>query len=199
MDLQIEHPTVARRLPALWRAPRGNRVQIRPLSRDDGDTLDRVFAGLSGRSRYLRFHSPVPRLTSTTRSALLDVDGQDRLALVAEVPGEDGPCPIGVSRLARTGGQGAEFAVVVVDEWQGRGVGRRLLHELGERAADLGYRELYSDVLPENKAMIRLAERVFPSVERRWDDGVVRLHCRIGAAATAAEVSDTDLIAALGW
>ena len=51
------------------------RLHIRPLRRDDVGTVRSWFAGLSERSRAMRFHSPTPRLTSSTASILLDVDG----------------------------------------------------------------------------------------------------------------------------
>jgi hypothetical protein len=58
-------------------------VHVRPLGRDEGALLDTVFTGLSPRSRYLRFHSPVHRLTESVRRSLLEVDGRDHVALVA--------------------------------------------------------------------------------------------------------------------
>ena len=67
-------------------------LSTRLLTSDDGATVDAVFAGLSERSRYLRFHTAMPRLTGSVRRSLLDVDGHDRAALVAEVPGPAAPC-----------------------------------------------------------------------------------------------------------
>ena len=58
-------------------------ISVRPVRRDEGELLDTVFAGLSPRSRHLRFHSPVTRLTTPVRRALLAVDGQDHVAVVA--------------------------------------------------------------------------------------------------------------------
>ena len=152
-----------------------SRLRIRPLTRDDGAALDAVFAGMGEQSRFFRFHSPAPRLSGGMRHALLHLDGRDRAALVAELPSPDGWAPIGIARLVRTGERQAEFAVAVVDRWQRHGVGQRLLEALGDFAAELGYTELYGDVLPENKVMLRLLQRVFPSAIPRWDKGVVRV------------------------
>ncbi len=152
-----------------------SRLRIRPLTRDDGAALDAVFAGMGVQSRFLRFHSPVPRLNHGMRHSLLHLDGRDRAALVAELPSRDGWAPIGIARLVRTGDRQAELAVAVVDRWQHHGVGQRLLEALGDLATELGYAELYGDVLPENDVMARLLRRVFPSALRRCDDGVVRV------------------------
>jgi GNAT superfamily N-acetyltransferase len=163
-----------------------------PLTRDDGAVLDAVFAGLSDRSRYLRFHAPTPRLTGAMRRALLDLDGRDRAGLVAEARHRRAWRPVGIARLARTGGCRAELAVEVVDAWQGRGVGRRLLGALGELADSLGYHELHGDVLPGNGAVVHLLQRVFPGARPRWDDGTIRVHCPL-----RADITQDDLVAAL--
>ena len=174
---------------------RSARVALRPLTPDNGAAVDAVFAGLSSRSRYLRFHTPVPRLTAAMRAALLDLDGHDRVALVAEVrrPGLRARHPVGIARMYRTGPGEAELAVAVVDAWQGRGIGRSLLTELGALARDLGYERLFGLVLPENGAVVRLLQRVFPGAVPRWDDGVVRVDCPL----TIPEIADDDLLAAL--
>lgn len=174
---------------------RSARVVIRPLTPDDGAAVDTVFAGLSARGRYLRFHTPVARLTAAMRAVLLDVGGCDRVALVAEVrrPGRWGRDPVGIARMVRTGPGEAELAVAVIDAWQGRGVGRRLLTELGDLARDLGYDRLFGLVLPENGAVVALLQRVFLGAVPFWDDGVVRVDCPL----TVPEISADDLIAAL--
>ena len=152
-----------------------SRLRIRSLTRDDDAALDAVFAGMGEQSRFLRFHSPAPRLSRGMRHALLDLDGRDRAALVAELPSRDGWAAIGVARLIRTGDRQAELAVAVVDRWQRHGVGRRLLEALGDLAVELGYVEIYGDILAENEVMVRLLQRVFPGALPRWDDGVVRV------------------------
>ncbi len=153
-------------------------LRIRRMSRDEGDLLDAVFAGLSEHSRYLRFHTPTSRLTETMRQALLNVDDRRRLALVAEVrhAGFDG-CwePIGIARLAQTGNTEAEIAVAVTDAWHRRGIGRLLLTELRANAERLGLGSVYALILPENRAALAAFESVFPTRLRQWDDGAIRL------------------------
>ncbi len=153
-------------------------LRIRPLQRSDEEVLQAVFSGLSDRSRYLRFHSPTPRLTGRIRRALLDVDGRQRLALVAEVCHTGCPDrwePIGIARLAVTGQGEAEVAIEVTDAWQRRGVARRLLGALRARAGELGLGVLYALVLPENRAALAAFAAVFPIALRQWDGDAVRL------------------------
>jgi GNAT superfamily N-acetyltransferase len=165
---------------------------IRELTGLDRDAVDAVFAGLSTHSRLLRYHSPLSRLTAPARAALLDLDGRDRIGLVAEVPSPTGWGAVGTAWLVRTGADEAEIAVEVVDRWQRRGVGQRLLAELGARAKTLGYTVLHAFVLPENRDVVRLLQRAFPGAVPCWADRVIHVRCRLGA-----DIPHGDLLTAL--
>ncbi len=156
-------------------------LSTRHLTSADGATVDAVFAGLSEQSRYLRFHTPMPRLPGSMRRSLLDVDGHDRAGLVAEVPGPRGTLPLGMARLDRTGSCHAELAIAVVDTWQGLGIGRRLMTELSELADRNGYSLLQAYVLRENQRALRLLETVFPGARVHWDGSVVQVDCPVGS------------------
>jgi hypothetical protein len=95
-------------------------IRVRALAAGDAATLDAVFDGLSARSRYLRFHSPRPRLTTNVRRRLLDVDG-DRHSPWPPRCGPAAVVPIGIGRVLRIAPGVGELAVEVVDDWQGRG------------------------------------------------------------------------------
>ncbi|MDN5857303.1 MAG: GNAT family N-acetyltransferase [Pseudonocardia sp.] len=154
-------------------------VTLRDLRPDEDAVLGSLLAGLSPRSRYLRFHSPVPRMTASMRRALLDVDGHDRVALVAEAV--DGT-PVGVARTARDPRRPAEaeLAVAVVDAWHRRGVGRRLVTAIARRAQDAGVRRLTARVLPENTAALGLFRDTFPVCLTRHDDDALVLVAVLG-------------------
>ncbi|HUQ61916.1 GNAT family N-acetyltransferase [Lentzea sp.] len=167
-------------------------MRVTELHRDTaGEAVDAVFAGLSARSRYLRFHSPTPRLTASARRALADVDGERHAAVCARVGGD----PVGIARMIRTSECGAEIAVAVVDLWQRRGVGRRMLEELTAVAARMGVAELHGDVLPDNHAMLALVRKVLPGVELTREDDTV--HLSYPLAWVTAEITDADLVNSL--
>jgi GNAT superfamily N-acetyltransferase len=171
-------------------------VRVRPLDQQEaGHVVDAVFAQLSPQSRFLRFHSPVPRLPGPVRAGLVDLDGRSRAAVVAEVPGPDGPIPVGIARLARTGDGTADVAVAVVDAWQRRGVGSRLVTALAALAEQLGYTKLSGAVLPENVAMLSMVRSVFPAVLSHYDGDVVQVAVRTGTAAFT--VTEEDVMADL--
>jgi ribosomal protein S18 acetylase RimI-like enzyme len=86
----------------------------------------------------------------------LDIDFETHVALVAQVA-EDGRLAIvgGGRYIVGQPGQ-AEIAFVVVDAYQGQGVGTILMRHLAVLARDAGLKELIAEVLPENSAMLKL-------------------------------------------
>jgi GNAT superfamily N-acetyltransferase len=156
-------------------------VTLRNLRPDEGAVLDTLVARLSPRSRYLRFHSPIAALSPGLRRVLLDVDGHDRVALVAE---SDDGTPVGIVRTVRDAQRRdeAEIAVAVVDAWHRRGIARRLVAAAAQRALVTGVRRLTARVLPENAAALALFRSVFPVRLAHRDEDALVLVSLIGGA-----------------
>jgi RimJ/RimL family protein N-acetyltransferase len=154
-------------------------LHIRPLQRDESDLLDVLMAGMSPRSRYLRFHNPVPALSPALRKMLLDVDEHDHIALVAQT--RDG-IPVGIVRMKRTDtvSRAAELGLAIVDDWQRRGVGRQLVDAIVARARIAGVRRLTARILPENAPALALFRAVFPIRLAHYDDGGIVLTAVLG-------------------
>ncbi|MEU4741395.1 GNAT family N-acetyltransferase [Actinosynnema sp. NPDC023658] len=167
-------------------------MRVRELhAAEAGEVVDTVFDGLSPRSRYLRFHAPVPRLTATMRRRLVDLDGDRRAAVVAECH----RTPVGIARLVATDERTAEIALAVVDPWQRKGVGTELMTALGRLATDLRYTRLHGDVLGENQPMLALVARVFPGARlTRDEDDVIRVTYPL-----TFELTHEELVADLRW
>ena len=127
-------------------------IHIRPIAPGDRDALAASFERLSPESRYLRFFSPVSRLSGQQLRYLTEVDHHDHEALVAIE--EDGGTIVGVARYVRTDGDDAEPAVVVIDEWQHRGIGSLLLDRLADRAREEGITCFVAEVLAHNDAAL---------------------------------------------
>lgn len=117
---------------------------------------------MSTQSLWYRFAAPVHELSDEQLDYLTDLDGHDRVAWCA-VTVQDGEYRgIGLSRYIRFSDQQdcAEFAVTVIDAFQGRGIGRALLEKLIESARDNGIRRLRGFVLPGNKRMLELCRHL---------------------------------------
>jgi GNAT superfamily N-acetyltransferase len=144
----------------------GSFLRIRELGPDDGDIVDVVFARLSPRSRYLRYQSHATELSPATRRSLNALDGRSQVALAAFAAHRG---PIGIVRILDLGQGCAELAVEVVDRWQCRGVGTRLLQAARDRAAAMGYHQLVGEVLAVNPAILGALRKVFPGMQVRRD------------------------------
>ena len=144
-------------------------ITVRELVPADRALLTAAFERLSPRSRFLRFLSPLPTLPERTLDRLMDVDGREHVALAAVHRGE----LIGVARYVRDRRDRglADVAVTVVDDHQGRGLGRRLLGALLERGAADGLRAVTFDVHPSTQAGQRLVRSV--GARMTWSDGLL--------------------------
>ncbi len=139
--------------PGRFRLRDGTPVLLRPLRVEDRDLVVAAFDRLSPQSRYRRFLSPTPRLTSSLLEFLMKVDDDDHFALVATTEEGDAPAVVGVSRFARLDDpEAAEAAVTVIDEYQGRGAGAFLLDAIVLAARQRGVRRFEGLVLADNSA-----------------------------------------------
>jgi acyl-CoA synthetase (NDP forming)/GNAT superfamily N-acetyltransferase len=184
--------TDAEAYPAAWEADvvvvDGGVVHLRPIRPDDADRLVAFHAGLSERTRYLRYFAPYPRIPERDLRRFTHVDHRDRVALVALL-GED---VIGVGRYDRLRGTAdAEVAFVVADAHQGRGIGSVLLEHLAAAARERGVQRFVAEVLAENSRMVRVFTDAGYQAAYEYDSGVVHLSFPIApteeSRAVAAE------------
>jgi acetyltransferase len=133
----------------------GTVLHVRPIRPEDAD-MERSFVnGLSEETRYFRFFYRISELTPSMLARFTQVDYDRELALVAITSDEGGAQAfVGVARyIANPDRTSAEFAVVVADAWQRRGVARMLMQGLIVCAKRRGLERLEGTVLRENEAM----------------------------------------------
>ena len=153
-------------------------IALRPLRRGDRPPVLEVFAGLSARSRYLRFLGAKPRLNERDLELLVDVGRSGREAVVA-VDQETGRS-IGIARFVRDpAAPEAELAFAVVDEWQGRGIGRRLADELARLARSQGILRLRASVDRSNAPALAVVRGLGAVLATRSEGSVVELVVRL--------------------
>jgi RimJ/RimL family protein N-acetyltransferase/nucleotide-binding universal stress UspA family protein len=145
----------------------GSTVLIRPIGPDDRELLRTGFEQLSEHSRYMRFQTPLSSLSDQQLSYLTEVDHHDHDALLAVDPTGDAPEIVGVALFVRVSHHVAECAIVVADEWQGRGVATELLDRLVDRAREEGVQRFTALVLAENAEALRLLGRLGDTEQRR--------------------------------
>jgi acetyltransferase len=143
----------------------GTKVTIRPIRPEDEPAIISFHEGLSERSVYLRYFSALKLQQRVAHSRLLRIcfnDYDREIALVAELSGPEGKSEIlGVARLSKLhGSNGGEFAVVVMDKWQNKGLGSELTRRLVQIAKNEKLDSLVADALRENKFMQHMCKKL---------------------------------------
>ncbi len=158
-------------------------VLVRSVALEDEEGLRGMLSRLSRESIYLRFHAPYPRVPEWAVVSFADANRWDGESLVAVANGEI----VGHAMYVRQGADEAEFAVVVEDRWQARGVGKRLLRALAATARDRGVETFTGAVLGENRRMLGLVRSAFAGVGYAIRDGAYQVKAPLRAPEPAAE------------
>jgi acyl-CoA synthetase (NDP forming)/GNAT superfamily N-acetyltransferase len=162
----------------------GGTVHIRPIRPADADELVRFHDSLSARTVYFRFFTPYPHLTARDVARFSQVDGVDRVALIATLAGR----MIGVGRYDVVSPGTAEVAFTVHDDHQGRGLGSVLLEHLAENARKTGLRRFEAEVLPDNRRMLATFAEAGYRPAHNISDGVVSLLFEIQPTSSSISV-----------
>ncbi|MGD9709176.1 MAG: GNAT family N-acetyltransferase [Halothiobacillaceae bacterium] len=159
----------------------GREILLRPIRPEDAELEQAFVRGLSEESRYLRFMRAIEELTPEMLVRFTQIDYDREMAFVALFEKDGQQEEIGVARYSvEPDGESAEFAVVVADAWHGLGVGTLLLETLIESARQRGVRELIGEVLPRNRSMLALADRLgFSRQMLESDEDLVRVSRRL--------------------
>ncbi|MDH0685074.1 MULTISPECIES: GNAT family N-acetyltransferase [Achromobacter] len=175
------HPYPAR-LVQVRRFDDGIPWVLRPIRPEDGEALQEFIRGLSERSRYMRFVSMMRELTPRMVSRYTQVDYHRELALVAatQVPnpanrGHPREVLVGFAHYLRNpDGRGAEYALVIGDDWQRRGLGRQLMTALIDAAREQGLEYIDGLVLSTNRPMLALMTSLGFTNDRDPEDPTMR-------------------------
>ena len=150
----------------------GTWVPVREIRADDAEALRRLVGRSSERSIELRFFGPMKELSEENARRFAEVDGVDRFALVALDPEDEGEIVAVVRYEREAGTDGAEYAALVEDRFQGRGLGIGLTRHLIEAARERGIRHLHALVMRENRPMLSLLRSLDFPERKRWENGV---------------------------
>lgn len=154
--------------------PDGRTVHLRAIRPGDRENLRRGFQQLSQASVRDRFFSLKQDLTPRELSYFTEVDFQHHVALVAELQDGTQLRPVGVGRFVRNNDQPdhSELALTVIDELQGKGIGKVLLYRLIDCARELGVRHLDATVLAQNTRVSRILSKTGLPFQATIEDGI---------------------------
>jgi RimJ/RimL family protein N-acetyltransferase len=169
----------------------GRQAIVRPIRPEDQDALNAAFLSLSMTSRYTRFMAPKRQLSAQTLEAATHPKPAQEYALVAvDARDADGPIVAGARYASAPGSDTCEFAVTIVDAWQGAGLARRLMEILMEVAATRGFQTMEGYVLTGNASMRGLATRLgFSDKPCPGEAGVRLVSCSLPRRAAGSSVS----------
>jgi acetyltransferase len=155
--------------------PDGSRVMLRPIRPEDAQLETQFVEGLSPETRRLRFQSALRSLTPSMLARFTQIDYDREMAIVAIDSKEGRDREVAVARYIRMpDGKTCEYAVVVADAWQNRGLGRRMMARLIEIAREGGLKRMTGQVLASNASMLQLCEKLGFVVERDPGDPMLR-------------------------
>jgi len=144
-----------------WTLADGERLTLRHIAPTDADREQAFVRELSPESSYLRFHGTIKELSKKDLKKFTEPDSRNAVALIVLRSGETGEEEIGVARyVIDPDGMNCEFAIVVADTWQQRGIGTRLMNALIKHLQASGVKRISGPVLKRNSAMRKFVKRL---------------------------------------
>ncbi|MFW9609853.1 MAG: GNAT family N-acetyltransferase [Aquaspirillum sp.] len=149
----------------------GTEVMIRPMRPEDADMQQEFVRSLSEESRFNRYMSSIKELSRPVlvRFTQLDYDREMALSMVATIEGKTQQ--LAASRyFMNPDNESCEFALVVGDDWQGRGIGVIMMERLFDAARQQGLKIMYGEVLANNKGMLKLMGKLGFKIDPHPED-----------------------------
>jgi RimJ/RimL family protein N-acetyltransferase len=137
----------------------GRPIEIRALRPDDRAEMLAAIGRTSTQSLQRRFFAPKKGFSEQEMAFFLNIDFDNHVALVAQIAEDGHPAIAGGGRYIVVQPGKAEIAFMVVDAYQGQGIGTVLMRHLAALARDAGLKELVAEVLPENTAMLKVFKK----------------------------------------
>ncbi|HLW04458.1 MAG TPA: GNAT family N-acetyltransferase [Azoarcus sp.] len=152
------HPYPAH-LAQQWELDDGTVLTVRPIRPEDAALTAEFVDGLSAQTRYLRFMNSVRKLSPAMMVRLTQIDYDREMAFVATTRLDGREIQLGVCRYAANpDGRSCEFAIVMADAWQGRGIAHGLMRLLIHTARERGFTMMEGVFLASNERMLRFVE-----------------------------------------
>jgi RimJ/RimL family protein N-acetyltransferase len=134
----------------------GRIATVRALRPTDRQDMLAAIGRTSPQSLQRRFFVPKRGFSESEISFFMNIDFENHVALIAQVDEAGQPVIAGGGRYVMVRPGQAELAFVVVDAYQGNGIGTTLLRHLVAIAREAGLKEMTAEVLPENAAMLKV-------------------------------------------
>lgn len=155
--------------------PDGSQVEIRALRPEDESDMLAAVEQTGARSLQRRFFATKHHFSDRERAFFMDVDFRNHVALVALATEAGQNAIVGGGRYIVFEPGRAEMAFMVVDAWQGRGIGSMLARTLVAIARSGDLAELTAEVLPENATMRSVFDKLGFAPSAKLDPHTIHL------------------------
>ncbi len=156
----------------------GTKILLRPIKEMDEELLLELFNALSPQTRTLRFFSTLKYMPKEQLEKLTHIDYDKQMAIVALIDqnGRDKMVGVGRYNLLDDEPGAAEFAIVVEDAMQGRGIGSAILYHLAHVAKLQNVHTIVGYIMNENQKMFgALKKSGLKMAKKFWDRGITRV------------------------
>ena len=159
-----------------WKLKDGTEVLLRPIQPEDEPIELEFIRGLSPETSRFRFFQIIKDLPHEALVRFCNIDYDREMAFIAQSREGDRRIEIGVARLIlEPNKKRGEFAVVVADKYQGRGLGIKLVDMLIDVAKEKGLESMYGIIMAENVKMISLVEKLGFTLSKKQNDVIAEL------------------------
>ncbi len=153
----------------------GTTIKIRPIRPEDATIEEAFIRELSSRSKYFRFMNGLNELTQQMLVRFTQLDYNRELALIAVLEDDTKETELGVARyVMNPDGESCEFALVVADKWQHKGIGSHLMNALIDAAKQRGFKIMDGEILSNNHNMLKLTEHLGFKIENNPEDSSIK-------------------------
>jgi len=151
----------------------GTDVILRPIKPEDEPMWLELLSSCSKESIYFRFRTNFFFDSHEVATQFCYIDYSREMAIVAEITENNSRKLIGVGRLiADPDHETAEYAILLTDDWQNKGLGNKLTKYCMEISKELGLKRVVAETTADNKPMIVIFKKLKFSLHFNADSTV---------------------------
>jgi acetyltransferase len=153
-----------------WKLKDGTPVLLRPVKPEDEELFKKLFLLLSPETMRFRFFQIIKDISHETMTRYCNIDYDREIAIIAELSEKEKQIIGTVRLIVEPNKEKGEFAILVSDQWQGFGLGVKLVEYLHQLAEDMNLKQIYGYVIHDNYKMLKLMQKQMFKIERSDED-----------------------------